>query len=124
MDTRVELSNARLDLVKLGVAIAIMVAALVGFYYFAEQSLLYRVMGLLASVAVAAVIALQTEQGRMLWAFFQDAQLEVRKVVWPTRQETLQTTGIVILMVLIFAAILWLLDLLLGAAIQTVIGQG
>ena len=122
MNTKVEVVSVKLDMFKIIVAITIVIAALIGFYFFAEQSLLYRVVGLLASLAVAIFIALQTEQGRVLWAFFQDAQMEVRRVVWPTRQETLQTTGIVILMVLIFAAILWLLDLLLGAGIKTIIG--
>ena len=124
MNSKVEAVSVKFDMFKIAVAIAIVVAALVGFYFFAEQSLLYRVVGLLASLVVASVIALQTEQGRILWAFFQEAQLEVRRVVWPTRRETLQTTGIVILMVLIFAAILWVLDLALGAAIQAIIGGG
>jgi len=121
---KVEVVSVKLDIVKIVVAIAIVVAALTSFYFFAEQSLLYRVIGLLASLAIASFIALQTEQGRVLWAFLHDAQLEVRRVVWPTKQETLQTTGIVILMVLIFAAILWVLDLALGAGIQTIIGGG
>lgn len=124
MNTNVEAVGVKLDIFKIVVAIAIVVAALAGFYYFAEQSLLYRVIGLLACIAVALVIASQTDQGRVFLSFFQDAQMEVRRVVWPTRQETLQTTGIVILMVLIFAAILWVLDLGLGAAIKSIIGQG
>jgi preprotein translocase subunit SecE len=70
------------------------------------------------------VIALRTEKGRSVAAFFHEAQIEVRKVVWPTREETLQTTGLVIVMVVLFAAVLWALDWLLGHGIQFVIGTG
>ena len=81
-------------------------------------------MGLLVASGVAIWIGLQTEKGRSLWAFIQDAQIEVRKVVWPTRQETAQTTLIVILAVIFFAIVLGLLDWVLGGAIEYVIGQG
>jgi len=71
---------------------------------------------------IAVWIALQTDQGRTLWNFVQDAQIEVRKVVWPTRQETIQTTFLVFIVVIITALILWGLDTLLGWAIRGLIG--
>lgn len=124
MSSNVETTNDAMDTVKLSLALLITIAGLVGFYYFVEQSTLYRVLGLLAAVGVSLFIALQTEKGRQIWGYLQDAQIEVRKVVWPTRQETLQTTLIVILMVILVAIILWLLDMFLGWAIGSVMGHG
>jgi preprotein translocase subunit SecE len=124
MNTNVETTSGTLDTIKLGLALLIAIAALVGFYFFADQSLLYRVLGLLAAAGVSVAIALQTEKGRHTWGYFQDAQIEVRKVVWPTRQETVQTTLIVIIMVVLVAIILWLLDMFLGWSIGSLMGHG
>lgn len=117
-----EQTNSGLDTVKLGVAALLVVAALYGFYYlFAEQPLLYRVLGLLLFVIIAAGIALTTTKGRTLMAFMQTARVEVRKMVWPTRTETLQTTGVVIVVVILVGLFLFLIDKLLGWLIQLVI---
>tara|TARA_R110002072_G_scaffold303101_1_gene493616 strand:- start:14888 stop:15265 length:378 start_codon:yes stop_codon:yes gene_type:complete len=124
MNTNVETTGGTLDTIKLGLALLIVIAALVGFYFFADHSLLYRVLGLLAAAGVSVAIALQTEKGRHTWGYFQDAQIEVRKVVWPTRQETVQTTLIVIIMVVLVAIILWLLDMFLGWSIGSLMGHG
>ena len=113
-----------MDTFKLAIAVLIALSAVFGFYFFADQALWMRMAGLLGCASVAVVIALQTEKGRSIWLFFQDAQLEVRKVVWPTRQETLQTTMIVIIMVVVVAIILWLLDMFLGWSIRNLMGQG
>jgi len=123
MSSNVETASDMLDTVKLGLSLLIAIAALVGFYFYADQSLLYRVVGLLAAAGISVAIALQTEKGRQIWGYFQDAQVEVRKVVWPTRQETIQTTLIVILMVILVAIILWLLDMFLGWSIGTLMGH-
>ncbi len=123
MSSNVETAGDMLDTVKLGLSLIIVLAALVGFYFYADQSLLYRVVGLLAAAGISVAIALQTEKGRQIWGYFHDAQIEVRKVVWPTRQETVQTTLIVIVMVIIVAIILWLLDMFLGWSIGMVMGH-
>ena len=117
-----ETVNVKFDLVKLVIAALIVIVAVAGFYIFADQSTPLRVAGLLAATGVAAWIGLQTEPGRNLWDFLQDAQVEVRKVVWPTRQETTQTTLLVIAVVILAALILWGLDSVLGWAIRQVIG--
>ncbi len=123
MSSNVETAGDMLDTVKLGISLLIAIAALVGFYFYADQSLLYRVIGLLAAAGVSVAIALQTDKGRQIWGYFHDAQIEVRKVVWPTRQETVQTTLIVILMVVFVAIILWLLDMFLGWSIGSLMGH-
>ncbi len=121
MNSRVEASASKLDTVKLAIALLLIAGAVVAFYLYPEQSALLRTLGLLGVVGVAAAIAYQTDKGRQTWGFFQDAQIEVRKVVWPTRQETLQTTLLVVLMVILVAIILWLLDMFLGWAIRLII---
>ena len=115
--------SSSMDTVKLAIALLIAVGAMVAFYLFPEQSLLVRVGGLLLGAGVAIAIALQTDKGRNIWGFFHGAQIEVRKVVWPTRQETVQTTLIVILVVIVISIILWLLDMFLGWTIGSLMGQ-
>lgn len=117
-----ETVNVKFDLVKLVVAALIVIAAVAGFYVFEDQSTPLRVAGLLGAVGVAAWVGLQTGPGRNLWNFLQEAQVEVRKVVWPTRQETIQTTLLVIAVVILAALILWGLDTVLGWAIRQLIG--
>ncbi len=124
MNSTVETTSGKLDTFKLGLALLILIAALVGFYVYADETLLYRVIGLLAAVGISVGIALQTDKGREIWGYFHDAQIEVRKVVWPTRQETVQTTLLVIGMVIIVAIILWLLDMFLGWSIGALMGHG
>jgi preprotein translocase subunit SecE len=122
MNSKTDTAGGTLDTAKLVVAVLIAVSALTAFYIFAEQSLLYRVLGLLAAAGVAAAVALQTQKGRYLLEFIQDAQIETRKVVWPSRQETIHTTLIVLAVVVIVSFILWLLDMFLGWSIGLLIG--
>jgi preprotein translocase subunit SecE len=124
MNARAEAGATGLDTVKLVAAAILLIAGIYGFYHFAAYSTLLRVVGLLAIGGVAAAIALQTDQGRRLWQFAGDARNEVRKVVWPTRQETLQTTLIVIVMVFILGIILWLFDMMLMSILRFLTGQG
>ena len=124
MNSDIEAGSQKLDTFKLGLALLIIVAGLVCFYLFNDYSLLFRVIGLLVGVGISVAIALQTVKGKEIWGYFRDAQIEVRKVVWPTRQETIQTTLIVIVMVILVAIILWLLDMFLGWSIGLIMGRG
>jgi preprotein translocase subunit SecE len=118
-----EVSN-KLDTFKLVIAIAALLAGIGGFYYYADASLLYRVLGLVAVVMVAAGIALTTVTGHAILSFGREARAEVRKVVWPTRQETVQTTLMVVVAVIILGIFLWLIDMMLLNAVQILTGQG
>jgi preprotein translocase subunit SecE len=124
MNARAEAGGTGLDTAKLVLAAILLIAGIYGFYHFAAYSTLLRVIGLLVVSGLAAAVALQTERGRALWQFAGDARNEVRKVVWPTRQETLQTTLIVIVMVLILGIILWLFDMVLMSILRFLTGQG
>jgi len=95
-------------------ALLVLIAGVVGFYYFEGESQLLRVLGMLGMAAVAFGIASTSDLGRRGLGFVRDARIEVRKVVWPTRQETLQTTIAVIIMVIVVAIMLWLIDMFLG----------
>ncbi len=107
---------------KLVVAASLLVTGIVGFYYFSAESVFYRSLALVALAAVAVVVFLTTERGRALAGFMGDSRTEVRKMVWPTRQEAMQTTLIVLVLVLIAGIFFWLLDMLLGWAVKFVIG--
>jgi len=113
------------DKIKLLLAVILLGAGIGVFYYFEEDySLLYRVLGLLAIVALSVLVALQSEIGRASWSFFKESRTEVRKVVWPTRRETGQTTLLIMLGVMIVGIFLWLLDMGLLAIVQLLTGQG
>jgi len=105
-------------------AVMLLAAAVGAFYMYADQSLLLRVVGLLVAVGVASFVALQTEQGNVAWGFIRESRNEVRRVVWPNRKETVQTTMIVIAMVALVAVILWMFDALLGYLVRLLLGQG
>ena len=124
MGAKLEIVEAVPDSAKWLLAAGLLLAGVGAFHYYEDQSLLFRVIGLLIIVIIAAAVASQTEKGRIAWEFVRDARTEVRKVVWPTRRETLQTTGIVIVAVSLVALMLWMLDSLLGWLVRLLLGQG
>ena len=115
-------SAGALDAVKWIVVTALVVLAIWGNGYYAEISPLYRALAIVALALVAAFVGLQTEQGRAFNQLRKDAAIELRKVVWPTRQETVQTTLIVLVFVVIVALILFLMDWVLNGLVSWVIG--
>jgi preprotein translocase subunit SecE len=117
-------SGGILDTVKLALAAAILVGGIVGFYEYEQQSLLISVSVILVAVALAAVVFMQTDRGRMLWKFVQGSRVEIRKVIWPTRTETIQTTLTVFVFVLILGIFFWALDFFLVYITRLLTGQG
>ena len=122
MSEKIESEDGKLDLIKWAVVIAIVVAAIYANSYFAMESLLFRTLGLLVAAGVAGWIGAQTIRGRAFVNLCLDARVEIRKVVWPTRQETTQTTIVVLIVIFIVAFILWLLDWGLNGVISSMIG--
>ena len=111
-----------MDKFLLTVSVLPIAAAIGGFYYFDDQPQWIRVIALLVAVGVSVLIALQTALGQTAWAFRRDAIIEVRKVVWPTRKETVQMTLTVIAMTIVVALILWGFDSFLAWLVQKLIG--
>jgi preprotein translocase subunit SecE len=124
MNAKAETGPGILDTLKLFFAVVFLIVGIVGYYYFEEESVLLRVAGVLAGVVLAAVIAMSTDRGQTLWHFIQGSRVELRKVVWPTRQETLQTTLTVFVFVLILSIFFWGLDFFLLWATRLLTGQG
>ena len=123
MSTSAETSGqSAIDWLKWIVVYAVVGAGVFGNWYYQDQSVLYRVLGLLVLAIVALLTVVQTQKGRATWDLIKDARSEIRRVVWPTRQETLQTTMIVLVLIMVFALILWLLDSALSWLVSSVIG--
>ena len=124
MDTKVETEPTMVDTAKLVAAAAIALVGFVDYYYFGDTSVALRGLGVLVAIGIAVFVALQSAQGQMLWRFIQAARAELRRVVWPTREETIQTTIAVLVFALIMGVFFWALDLLLLYATSKVTGQG
>ncbi|MGB5540692.1 MAG: preprotein translocase subunit SecE [Gammaproteobacteria bacterium] len=113
-----------MDSLKLWIGVLLLAGGIGAFYYFEDQLLVVRVLGLLAVAGVAVFIAAQSSMGKGVLGFVTGAQSEVRRVVWPTRAETVQTTLAVLFIVLLVGIALWLLDMVLLWAIKLLTGQG
>ncbi len=115
-------TDDRLDILKWLVVVAIVGGGIYANSYYAVIEPLYRALAGVAFAAVAIAVALQTGKGAAVWELAKEARVEVRKVVWPTPQETTQTTLTVVVVVIFVAIILWLLDSGLSWGVQGVIG--
>jgi len=124
MNAKVETTISAADIFKLLISLLLVVGGVVAFDYYEDQSQLLRVVGILTVVIVALLIAAQTAKGRTTLAFIREARIEVRKVVWPTRAETIRTTLIVMVMVFVVGIVLWIMDTFLLWAIKFLTGQG
>ena len=108
--TQEESQSGVLDIIKLLVAAGALVGGLYGYYYLIEWSLPLRVLLVLAGLIAGVAIAMTSTQGLRLWAFVQGSRVEIRKVVWPTKQETTQTAIAVFVFTLVMSVFFWLLD--------------
>ncbi|TKB43110.1 preprotein translocase subunit SecE [Thalassotalea mangrovi] len=118
MNASTENQSGSLDTLKWGLVFLILAGIVVANYMYGEVSVLIRAVVAVVAVVVAGLIASQTEKGRNALVFAKESRTEVRKVVWPTRQEALHTTGIVIVATLIMALVLWGLDTALFAIVN------
>ncbi|MDE0421624.1 MAG: preprotein translocase subunit SecE [Gammaproteobacteria bacterium] len=115
-------SGIIVDWLKWIVVMVLVAAGVVGNWYFGDSPFIYRALALVALALVAGFTALQTERGQRVWNLAREARTELRRVVWPTRGETTQTTAIVLILILLFALILWGLDSGLSFLVKQVIG--
>jgi preprotein translocase subunit SecE len=101
---------AAIDIVKLVVAAALVVAGIAGYYLLADQMLILRILAVIAGFAAGVAVAWFTAPGREFATYAGESIVEVKKVVWPTRKETMQTTAAVFGFVVVMAVFLWLTD--------------
>ena len=115
---KLEIETNKNDLIKWILASIIFIGSLFAFYYFDQFPIIYRVLGLIGVVILDFAILFNTEKVKRLRVFTYDARVELKKVVWSTKAEVIQTTVIVFVVVIIMSVLLWLLDKLLGAGIK------
>ena len=108
--TNIETVTTTADRLKIGLSVLAVIAGLAGFYLLSQQALVLRIAAVLAGLAVGVAIASTSEPGKRFFAFGRESVAETKKVVWPTRKETIQTTGIVFGFVILMAVFLWLTD--------------
>lgn len=112
------------DKLKLAVAILLVVAGIVGFYMLDGKALIFRVLSVIAGLVLGGLVAWTSAPGKTFFAFAQESVAETKKVVWPTRKETFQTTGIVMAFVFVMAIFLWAVDASLGWLVQLMMERG
>jgi len=115
---KIEIETNKQDVVKWILSTVMFLGALVAFYYFDQYPLIYRVLGLIGIVILSFLVVFNTERIRSLRIFTHDARVELKKVIWSTKAEVIQTTVIVFVVVIVMSILLWLLDKLLGAGIK------
>jgi preprotein translocase subunit SecE len=122
VSSKIEATESKLDGLKWLVVVVLVAAGVVGNSIYADQSLLYRVIAMLVIAGMAGFVGFQTAKGAAFFAHMKESKNEIRKVVWPTRQETGQTTMMVVGVVIIIGILLWGLDTFLGWVVSSVIG--
>lgn len=115
---------AIIDTALLTAACFAVLAAIVAYYYFEGTPIVLRVIGILAGFGIGAALLYRTRQGQVIWQFIVGSRVEIRKVIWPNRQETMQTTITVFIFLLILGFFFWSLDFVLLTITRAVTGQG
>jgi preprotein translocase subunit SecE len=111
------------DKIKIVVALLLVAAGVAGFYYLDQSPMILRVASVLAGLAAAALVLWTSETGKQFFVFAQESVAETKKVVWPTRKETLQTTGVVFAFMVLMALFLWVVDASLLWVVKKLLGQ-
>jgi preprotein translocase subunit SecE len=112
------------DKIKLVIAILLVAAGIAGYYYLHDSAAVLRLVSVLVGLLLAAGVAWTSEPGKQFFAFGRDAVAEAKRVVWPTRKETLQTTAVVIAFAITMALFLWAVDASLMVVVNKLMGRG
>jgi preprotein translocase subunit SecE len=123
MNAQTEQTGNSLDILKWIIVAVFLAAAVVGNQYFSEQTLLIRVVAILVAVSIAFLVAATTTKGKTALGFAKEARIEGRKFVWPTRQETIQTTLVIMVAVAFMSLLLWGIDAILVKIVAFALGQ-
>ena len=111
------------DKIKLGVALLLIAAGIAGFYSLHESAAVVQLAVLLVGLVAAAVVIWTTDSGKRLFIFGKESIAEAKRVVWPTRKETIQTTGVVIAFAVVMALFLWAVDASLMVVVNKLMGR-
>ncbi len=112
-----------IDKIKLVLSVLLIAAGIAGFYLLADQALVLRILVVIAGVVAAGLLFKTAALGRQAFDFLGDSIAEAKRVVWPTRKETIQTTMVVFILVVVMAAFLWVVDIGFSQMIQWVLGR-
>jgi preprotein translocase subunit SecE len=112
-----------IDKIKLVLSMLLIAAGIAGFYLLADEALVVRILIVVAGVVAAAVLFKMTPLGKQAFDFFGDSIAEAKRVVWPTRKETIQTTMVVFFLVVVMATFMWIVDIGFSQMIQWVLGR-
>ena len=124
MVVNMESQSPKMEIVLWAVAALLLAVGVVAQYYFASESLLLRALGLLLAIGFAIALISRTTLARKIWNYWQDAVVELRKVIWPTKQETIHSTIAVLVMVFVMGLVLWSIDAVLVRCMALIIRQG
>jgi len=113
-----------LDKIKLLVAFLLVVAGIAGYYYLLDSPSVLRLLSILVGMLLAAVVAWTSQPGKRFFTFGKDSVAEAKRVVWPTRKETMQTTAVVIAFAVTMALFLWAVDASLMVVVNKMMGRG
>ena len=124
MTDQVQENATALDALKLAAGVVILAAGIAGFYLLSDLPIWLRWIIVLAALVVGALVSLQSYQGKTFWQFVQSSRVELRKVVWPSTQETWQVTLVVFVMIVVLGLFFWGVDTLLGFLTKWLTGRG
>jgi preprotein translocase subunit SecE len=124
MSEKIEEQSNPLDMLKWLIVIVLLAGVVVGNNLYEDFSVLYRALGAVVLVGIAGFIAASTAKGSAFLGFAKDSRIEIRKVVWPTRQEAVQTTLIVLVATFIVSILIYLIDMALVFLISLITGVG
>ena len=113
-----------LETLKVVVSATLLLLSLIGYYYYSDAHAVVRVLGLIGGIALSGMVFYRSDKGRSWFGYLSHAQKEVKQVIWPTRQETVQMTLIVFAVVIVMSIFLWLVDMFFLWAVQMLTGQG
>ncbi len=115
---------AFIDVLKIALSAAALFGGVVAYYWFGDEPQVLRVLMVIGGLAASLVLLVWSAPGRELWAYVQSSRVELRKMVWPTRQETWRTTLVVFVFVMVLAVFFWIVDMGLAWGARHVTGQG
>lgn len=124
MVVNMENQSPKVEAVLLSVAALLFSLGLAAQFVFAEQTMLLRIIGLVVAAGISLLLIARTRLGRRAWAYWQDSITELRKVVWPTKQETIHSTIAVLAMVFVMGLVLWSIDAVLVRVVAWIVRQG